>query len=278
MATKKTSSKTSAPADDTSTGRALQPWEQKMADMAKEAVESASSTGGTSKKIGTRGGRFTIDGAEVDGNVLQVVVLDFLVDVTYYEDDFDPDDVTPPTASALGRDERTLVWAEGSHPDYAGEPLKDSPVFQWGSADKGRGKAAKSRRRLLVIDSDDLEEDIAAAEVRKLMVPVTSGKEWDAYVKQVAAHGRPPCGVLTEISIHSHPKYQFELKFKMLGLVEGEFMQEILDKRETVQDELFMPYSAYDSEPEQEEAPARNSKAVARGAAAKGGKAAKGRR
>lgn len=253
------------------TGKELQPWEQQMADLAKESVASASSTGGTSKKIGTRSGRFTIDGAEVEGNVIQVVVLDFLVDVTYYEDDFDPDDVTPPTASALGRDERTLEWHENSHPDYAGQPLKDSPVFQWGSADKGRGKAAKSRRRLLLISADDLEEDIAAAEVRKLMVPVTSGKEWDAYVKQVAAHGRPPCGVVTEVTIKPHDKWQFTLNFKMLGLIEDEAMPEVLAKRESIQDELFAPYSRYDEVQEEEEQPRRN-KAVAKGAKAKGGR------
>ena len=271
MALKKATKKTEEPK---TTGKELQPWEQKMAERAKQAVETASSTGGTSKKIGTRGGVFTIDGEELEDKTLQCVVLDFIVDVTYYEDNFDPDDITPPTASALGRNEKTLVWAEGSHPDYAGKELKDSPVFQWGSADKGRGKAAKSRRRLLLIAADDLEEDIAAAEVRKLMVPVTSGKEWDAYVKQVAAHGRDPAGVLTEITIKSHPKFQFTLSFKMLGLVEDDVMPEIDAKIDTIQEDLMAPYSAWDSaEEEEEEQPAKKSKAVARGAAAKRGKA-----
>lgn len=268
MATKKsTTNKT--------TGTDLQPWEQRMAEKAAQAAETASSTGGGSPSIGTRGGRFKIDGQEVEGNVLQVVVLDFVVDVTYYEDDFDPDDITPPTAFALGRNEKTLDWHEDSHPDYAGQPLKDSPVFQWGSADKGRGKAAKSRRRLLVIAGDDLEEDIASAEVRKLMVPVTSGKAWDAYVKQVNAHGRAPCGVLTEISIKPDDKYQFVLSFKMLGKIEDDAMSEVLDKVDSIQDDLFAPYSKWDSGQDEDEAPAK-SKAVARGAKAK--PTAKGRR
>lgn len=274
MATKK---KTGAAEPAKSTGKELQPWEQRMAERAKQAVETASSTGGGGAKIGTRGGRFTIDGEEIDGDSIQAVVLDFIVDVTYYEEGFDPDDITPPTAFALGRNEKTLVWSEDSHPDYAGKELKTSEVFQWGSADKGRGKAAKSRRRLMLISADDLEEDIAAAEVRKLMVPVTSGKAWDAYVKQVAAHGRDPSGVLTEITIKSHPKYQFTLSFKMLGLVEDDYMPEIDAKIDTIQDDLMAPYARYDSEPEEEEEERKPSKAVARGAAAKGAKA-KGRR
>lgn len=274
MATKKTArSSQQAPK---STGKELAPWEQRMAEMAEQAAETASSTGGGSPSIGTRGGRFKIDGQEVEGNVLEVVVLDFVVDVTYYEDDFDPDDITPPTAFALGRNEKTLEWHEDSHPDYAGQPLKDSPVFQWGSADKGRGKAAKSRRRLLVISGDDLEEDIAAAEVRKLMVPVTSGKAWDAYVKQIrAAHGRAPCGVLTEISIKPDDKYQFVLGFKMLGKVDDEFMPEVFEKVDTIQDDLFAPYSKWDSNADEDDA--APAKGVGRGAKARK-PAAKGRR
>lgn len=265
--------KKNPPAKAESTGRALQPWEERLAEKAKEAVEAASSGSGSSKKIGTRGGVFTIDGAQVEGNVLQCVVLDFIFDVTYYEEGFDADDITPPTAFALGRNEKTLVWDGTSHPDYAGQELKTSDVFQWGSADKGRGKAAKSRRRLLVISEGDLD-DVAAAEVRKLMVPVTSSQEWDAYVKQVAVHGRPPCGVLTEISIAPHPKYQFTLSFKMLGLVEDDSMGEILDKVDTVQEDLMAPYAAYGSVPEAPEpAPSK-----ARGAATARKPASKGRR
>lgn len=271
MAVKKGSTKSA----EESTGRALQPWEERMAERAKAAVESASSGSGSSKKIGTRGGVFTIDGAEVEGNAIQCVVLDFIFDVTYYVDGFDSDDIVPPTAYALGRNEKTLIWAADSHPDYANLELKNSDVFQWGSADKGRGKAAKSRRRLLVISADDLEEDIAAAEVRKLIVPVTSSQEWDAYVKQVAAHGRDPAGVLTEITIKNHPKYQFTLSFKMLGLIEDDSMQEVLDKAETVQEDLMRPYPAYDSQPPEEEA--RPSKAVARNAPARKGPAKRGR-
>ena len=272
MATKKKAS------GQQSSSKALQPWEERMAAKAAQAAESASSTGGTSLSIGTRGGRFKIDGAEVPDNALRAVVLDFLVDVTYYEDDFDPDDITPPTAFALGRNEKELVWDDTSHPDYAGQELRTSPVFQWGSADKGRGKAAKSRRRLLLISEDDLEEDIANAEVRKLMVPVTSGKSWDAYVKKIKAHNLAPCGVLTEITIVPDDKYQFRLEFKMLGRVDDDSMSEVLDKVDSIQDDLFAPYSPYD-EVREDDAPAKGgAKAVAKGAAKRGGKAAKGRR
>lgn len=277
MATKKATRSTKSAQQEQTTGTELAPWEQRMAEKAAEAAESAGSTGGSTKSITTRGGRFSIDGAEVEDNVLQVVILDFLVDVTYYEDDYDPDEIVPPTASALGRNEKTMVWADNSHPDYAGELLKDSEIFQWGSAPKGRGKAAKSKRRLIVVPEDYLDDPSAAEnEPRKLMVPVTSGSEFDKYVKQVkSAHNRPPCGVLTEVSIVPDPKSQFKLKFKMLGLVDDEAMPDVLDASDAIQEELFRPYQDFDHV-EAEAEPAKASKGVARSAKAR--KPAKGRR
>lgn len=264
MATKK-----SAPAKK-ATGTALQPWEQRMAEKAAAAAESAASTGGSTKTIGTRGGVFTIDGAEVDGNSLNLIVLDFVVDVTLYDDSFDSDEIVPPKASALGRDEKTLVWADNSHPDYAGNLLKDTEEFQWGSADKGKGKAAKSRRRLIVVPESYFDDPSHPDNApRKLMVPVTSGKEWDKYVKDIkSGHNRPPCGVVTEITISSHPKFQFQLKFKMVGVVEDEHMQEVLDlsDSDSIQEDLFRPYADYDAEPEEKPAGRGAGKAQAKGA------------
>lgn len=288
MATKKTPAKKAAVSnasgqdegnEPVSKGKELAAWEKRMAEKANEAAESASSSGGSSPSIGTRGGRMTIDGAEVDGNKLEVVVLDFCHEVTYYDEDFDSDNIVPPLAFALGRLENDLEWHENSHPDYAGKDVASSDIFQWGSAPKGRGKAAKSRRRLLVISAEDLDEDIAAAEVRKFMVPTMSAKkEWDAYVKQIRAHGRAPCGVLTEISLVPDDKSQFRAKFKMVGLIDDEYMNEIMDKVDSVQDELFAPFGRYD-EVQEEEAPAKSNKAVARKAPAKPAKApARGRR
>lgn len=263
MATKKAAAK--------KTGTALQPWEARLAEKAAQARQTAESTGGSTKTIGTRGGVFTIDGAELDGNSLNLIVLDFAVDVTLYADSFDSDEIVPPVAFALGRDEKTMEWHEDSHPDYAGRLLKDTDEFQWGSADKGKGKAAKSRRRLIVVPESYFDDpDHPDNAPRKLMVPVTSGKEWDKYVKDIdKAHNRPPCGVITEISISSHPKFQFQLKFKMVGIVEDEHMGEVLDLADSVEEDVMRPYAAYDSQPEEKPAGRGASKAQAKGAAAR---------
>jgi hypothetical protein len=269
MAIKKTAGK--------STGTELQPWEAKLAAKAVEAQQTAASTGGSTKSIGTRGGVFTIDGAEVDGKEMELIVLDFIVDVTYYSESFDSDEIVPPTAFCLSRYEKPPsgsglpepVWADGSHPDFAGREINSTDEFQWGSADKGRGKAAKSRRRLIVVPEGWLEDhDHPDNAPRKLMVPVTSGTSWDKYVKDLKPHNRPPCGVLTKVTISPDPKYQFKLGFKMMGLIENDSMGDVLDLVDNIQDDLFRPYANYDQEPE--EKPAKGSgKALAKGAAAR---------
>jgi hypothetical protein len=268
MATKKTAAKSATKA----TGTALQPWEQRAAEKAAQAAESASSTGGSTKTIGTRGGVFSIDGSEVEGDTLNLIVLDFVLDITYYGDSFDADEIVPPVASALGRIDRELVWADNSDPEFAGKLLKDSEVYQWGSADKGKGKAAKSRRRLIVVPEGYLEDPAHPDnQPRKLMVPVTSSKDWDKYVKSLEAHRRPPCGVVTAITISSHPKFQFQLGFKLEGLVDDESMNDMLDLSDSIQEDLFRPYADYNAEPA--EKPARGGgKAQARGVAARKGR------
>lgn len=253
-----------------SPGTALQPWEQRMAEKAQQAAETAKSTGGSSKSINTRNGVFTIDGAEVPDNVLRVVILDGVIDNHMYEDDFDPDEPVPPVCFAFGRNYKTMEPKDEDVADKKHDQCYTCPFGgkdAWGTADKGAGKACKNTRRLLVISEGDLEEDIGGAEVRKLTVPVTSGKAWDGYVKSLEAHRRAPCGVLTEISIVKDPKTQFKLKFTMLGLIDDEYMNEVLDKVDNVQEELFAPYSGR-SEDEEEEAPRGRGagKALAKGA------------
>jgi hypothetical protein len=257
-------------------GKQLQPWEQRAAERAAAAQATAQSAGGASQTVNTRGGRFTIDGAEVPDNVLRCVILDSCLDNHMYEDDFDPDNPSNPVCWALGRyylpkpgipDEDLM----GPDPALVEDPksvkchdCEFGGKNAWGTADKGRGKACKNTRRLLLMSEGDLEEDVASAEVRKLTVPVTSGRTWDGYVNQVGQHNRDPAGVLTEINIRPDPKTQFKIGFKMLGLIEDDNMSEVLNKADSVQDELFAPYGK-DEEGEREERPARNSKAVSKG-------------
>lgn len=261
MATKKAVKKTAAK----KTGTSMAKWDEELARRAAIAVATAeSSSHGGAKQIKTSGGRLQIDGAEIPGNKMNVVILDHCIEHALYEGKYDPDNPQPPIAWALGRDEATLRWDETSIEELAGELTKDSECNQFGSADTGRGKAAKNIQRLMLITEADLD-DIPNAEPRMLKVPVMSVKGWNGYVKQVnEMFTRPPIGVLTEISLVPDAKSQFRMQFKLVEELSDEFFGELFPKADSIESDLFQGYEQRDDE--EEEQPQRGkAKKAARG-------------
>lgn len=254
MATKKApTSKTAAKKP----GKAMVSWSEELAKRAAlaAAVEENVGSGGTF--ISLRGGRMQYNGADVPGNKMNVVVLDHILEYTFYLDGFDPDNPQPPDAYALGRDENTLRWHENSIKELDGEPIagalcKDSSINQWGSAEKGKGKACKNQRRLALIPADDATsvEAVEESQPAFLRIPVTSVKNWAGYVRQLEKTlQRPPLGVVTEISIVPDPKTQFKLQFKLVEVIEDEeILGALIAKADAT--EIDFPYAPREEEEE----------------------------
>lgn len=264
MATTKKPSKTAAPKK---TGTSLDTYREELAGLAATTAKTAASAGGGSAGIKTRGGIFTIEGQDA-GRTLNAIILEGVLENAYYGGEgFDPDNPKNPVAFAIGEPGQKadeLVWHPDSIEPYAGELCKESDINQWGSADKGRGKAAKNIARLMVIAADDLD-DIEGSEARMLKIPVTSVKNWAGYVQQLkAVSDLPTLAVATEIELVPHPKHQFEMKFKLIEEVDGEYIPALLAKRKATLDDLMRPYSPQT----EEEAPAGKGagKALAKGA------------
>lgn len=261
MATKKVVTKKPA----AKPGKSMVKWDEELLRRSQIAVATADSTSGGAKTISTKGGVLTVDGAEVPGNKFNVIILDHCIEHAYYAGKYDSDNPQPPDAWALGRDASTLRWDEKSIPEYAGELTKDSDINQFGSAETGRGKAAKNIQRLMLITEHDLE-DIGSAEARMLKVPVMSVKGWNGYVKRIAeSMRRPPLGVITEISLKPDPKSQWKMEFKLVEEVDAEYFEELFAKADSVEADLFR---GYEPREEDDEPPQRGRKPVGR---AKGG-------
>ena len=250
MATKKAPAKKAAVKKPA--GKSMVSWNEELAKRAQTAAAIEENVGSGGAFISLKGGRMTFNGAEVPGNKMNVVVLDHILEYTYYADGYDADNPQPPDAYALGRDENTLRWHENSIPEYAGELCKDSDINQWGSADKGRGKACKNQRRLALISEDDAAdvESIEEATPAFLRIPVTSVKGWAGYVRQLEKTlQRPPLGVVTEISVVPDPKSQFKLQFKLVESIEdGDIIEALLAKADAT--ELDFPYAPREEEDE----------------------------
>ena len=254
MATKKTTKKTATKKTAAKKpGKAMVSWSEELAKRAQVAASIEENVGSGGAFISLKGGRMTFNGAEVPGNKMNVVVLDHILEYTYYADGYDADNPQPPDAYALGRDENTLRWHENSIPEYAGELCKDSDINQWGSADKGKGKACKNQRRLALITEDEATdvEAIEEATPAFLRIPVMSVKGWAGYVRQLEKTlQRPPLGVVTEISVVPDPKSQFKLQFRLVEAIEdGEVIEALMAKADDT--ELDFPYAPRGEEEEE---------------------------
>lgn len=243
MATKKRGDAAASP----KTGTAMTKWDEELAKAAQLAagIEESVNTGGSF--FSTRGGRLQFNGAEIPGNAMNVIILDHILENTYYEGRYDPDNRQGPACWAFGRTADEM--APDSHvPKPQHLSCTGCPMNEFGSADTGRGKACKNSRRLALLPEDAVD-DIAAAQVAYLKIPVTSVKAWAGYVRQLAeTMKKPPFAVLTEVRLVPDSKTQFRMLFKMVGEVDDpELLSEIVAKRESIQTELMAPYTPSES-------------------------------
>lgn len=147
--------------------------------------------------IGIRASRFTYKTENI-GDVLDIIVLDFINQHTWFDSDFDPDNPLPPACfsqSVSGEE----MQPHPTSPRVQSEWCDGCSKNAWGSSDKGsgEGKACNQQYKLAVMEPAD---DAAEADIAMLTVPPTSLKNWDGYVRDLAKIGRSPNSVITQIT------------------------------------------------------------------------------
>ena len=220
----------------------IQKWDEEMARLATAAADIEKNVGGGSF-LGTQGGILTYKSTPVPNNNIDVVVVHHIMENSFYEGTFNPNNPQPPVCFAFGEDEDSMTPHEkATKPQH--ENCKECPQNQWGSADVGRGKACKNTRRIAIITEADLTNSVPDAEVVYLRPPVTSVKGWAGYVKSLAETiHRPPLGVVTNISMAPDPKTQFKVLFKLKHQIDdSEQIGALLEKRKSVAAEIDFPY------------------------------------
>lgn len=255
----------------TSKSNALVKWDEELAKQAEIAAGMEANTGG-GQFFSLKGGILSWQDAPLPNNQMAVVILDSIFETTYYEGEYDPDTPQSPVAFAFGRDEKTLTWHENSDPEFAGKLCSDSEVCQWGSADRGRGKAARETRRLAMIPAGtfnqsgkfemfDDEEHFASTAIGFMKLPVTSVKGYASFVKQVAgALRRPPFGIVTKVKVAPDPKTQFKVVFEPIMNIPDELMGAIMQRHEEAKSIIDFPYQPVDED--QAPPPKRGSRAA----------------
>lgn len=239
--------------------KALVKWDEQLAkDAAIAAAMEANAGGG--QFFSLKGGILSWQDAPMPDNQMAVIILDHIFETTYYAEAYDADNPQSPSAFAFGRDEKSLTWHENSDPEFAGKLCSDSEVCQWGSADKGKGKAAKETRRLALIPAgnfkngrftlitDEAHYEETAPGFMKL--PITSVKGFAGFVKQVAGTlSRPPHGIVTKVKVVPDAKTQFRVLFEPLENVPDDLMGIIMKRRDEVSKTIDFPYQPREDAP-----------------------------
>jgi len=226
-------------------GTALVNWEERLAAMAKQSVATESSvTSGAF--ISTRAGQLSYNGTPFVGNKVDAVVVDAVLENTYFGSRFDPDNPASPQCYAFGRgEEGEEMVPHDKSPDPQHPTCKGCPQNEFGSADNGKGKACKNIRRLALIPASPLDANaLSKSDVAYLKVPVTSVKGWATYVRTLEAlQHRPPLGVVTQISCQPHPKDQFHVVFDHKLNLSNDLLSAVGPRYDVIREGIMFPYA-----------------------------------
>jgi len=264
------------------TGTAVANWDEELAKLAQLSAGMEESTA-SGQFFSLKSGQLSFNDTPLPGNEMAVVILDSVLENVYYEGDYDSDEPQSPTCFAFGRDEKSICphTTVVEHGSAQSEQCQGCPQNEWGSANKGRGKACRNTRRLGMIPAGvfkngkfDAVKDVAhyeSAGVGYMKLPVTSVKGYAAFVKQLQASlSRPPLGVFTKVQVVPDSNTQFKVLFTAIDTVPANLLPTLLARHNEVKGLIESPYSLAEEAPAK---PARGrAKPAAKKPAARGGK------
>lgn len=244
---------------------ALEPWEQRMQEQAKE--DRAKETLGVAR-ITHQGGVLQVDGKNVEGNQIPLITLDYIFTKEYYEEKFTPGAHATPVCYAFGDSDKGLV----AHPEAPAKqnlkpdgtsPCTGCPHNAFGTADVGRGKACKDTRRLLVIAP--LMKDgkptvdatyVQRVEKRQISIPPASLKNFGVYLttlQDLTKYGNLREAV-TLVKPQPRAKGGHELTFSFLRALTGEELKMLQPLQAGARDLLASPFPVIEAEKAEEPA------------------------
>lgn len=248
-------------------GTEIANWDEELAKYAQAAAASEANAGSGLQSFSLKAGVLSLDDNAMPNNEMAVVILDHCFENVFYLEDYDPDNPSSPSAYALGHDEEELRWSEDSIAELddeekiAGELCSDTSIDQWGSADKGRGKACRNLRRLLMIPAGTInkktgefdmvtdEDHYKAAKAVFMKLPPTSTTNWSNYVKQLNnSLRRPPFAVATRIKVVPDQKTQFKVTFEALEEMPAQLFGTLLKRHKDAEVLIMQPYDMSERE------------------------------
>lgn len=158
------------------------------------------------RKINVKDKQFVLPDGTVLGEVIDVIVLDFVSANRYYVDQFNRNDPKPPVCFAFGKDLNTMAPMEEA-PEKQADECRSCPMNQWESDPKGgKGKACKNTRELAVLLASDAGDPDAP--IYTISVSPTSIKSFDAIYTFIArTMAGPPVKAIMTITTNPNVDY-----------------------------------------------------------------------
>lgn len=265
------------------TGTAVANWDEQLAQQAAIAAGMEENTA-SGQFFSLKSGILSFNDSPLPNNEVAVIIVDHVLENVFYEGAYDPEDPVGPTCFAFGRSETNIAPHHNvvEAGQFQCETCADCENNEWGSADKGRGKACRNTRRLALIPAGTINdktgvfehfEDVdhyESAAIAFMKLPVTSVKGFSAFVKQVtSALKRPPHGIFTRIKVVPDASTQFKVIFEALGQVPNDLLGAVMKRHEEAEGVIEFPYELNDPDAASKK-PARGKKAPAKKAQTKG--------
>lgn len=275
-----------------SPGTEIVDWEKQMEEQARMATEAEKlSSGG--RFFSTKAGVLAFDDTPMPGNQMAVIILDGIHENLYYGSSYDPDNRAPPKCFAFSREEdgtsideedmapHEIVDKETDTFERQSDTCAECPMNQWGSAEKGRGKACGNRRRLALIPAGsyvslgkgkgyelELFEDdevLAKADLAFLKLPVMSAKNYSRFVHSIKDEfRRPPHGVVARIWLEPDAKSQFKIEFEVIDTVPNDLLPVVMRRHEEAKKSIAFPYTPLTEDEEEQPATKRRTSGSAK--------------
>ena len=215
-------------------------WQQRLAQAAEKQAKSAVHMGSGSTFISFKGGTLMVDGTPVPDNKFQCVVLGFMHERAWYEEEYDPNVLTTPDCYSYGPELEACVAPHENSKNKQSEKCKDCGLSKFGTAERGGGQACRQGVRLAIIAADP--KTAAEAEIYQAKIPPTSIKFMKAFIDQVGAEGLPTFGVVAELSCTPDPKSVFLVKLKAIKPLPQELIGAVSNKLDEAERKIREPY------------------------------------
>ena len=176
------------------------------AQLAAEAADIAKRIAAPSgDRIKFKGNTALVTPDGMEGDTIEVVIVDFVSVNLYYDTAYDAGNPMSPACFAISTEPKLMAPSSNS-PSKQADNCTVCPNNAFGSA--GKGKACKNTRLLAMIPTSALDSPDAEAPIWIMSIPPTSLKSFDSYVSSLASkHKTVPIGVVTQITLDRKMTY-----------------------------------------------------------------------